>query len=444
LPGLFVANCKPRNWDGCRKGPIYGIKEGSRHPGFERGDIFLLRVSGQGYGVRGIWILETQHKVEKPSDVPWTDAEYEWLLTFTPLVLEFREPFHEEFEGKSKYSAKIKLNSGRIEQSVVRLSPSEAGNYLRPIIEEKRNELNASIQYLGRDVTARQLLEEAAERATPAALVLMQLSPEFTTYDDQIGEQYHYPRQYFDRVVEGARFVYCRPQEGRTEAERRQNTTVYFGTGKIGPIRKDATKEGHRYCDIIDYFEFPNEVPYRDENRTYLETGSTQMPVMQSAVRAISPEAFQRIVGRSGLTKLPTPIFQRIQAATNEDEEIQALDEIYQSAAPKVKHYLAKRIERANAIGGKVKELNKYVCQICGLQPFTTKTGRLYAEAHHHTPLHRLTTGSLASQNVICVCANCHRKIHYGNVELIAADDDVIKFDVDGKRVNVKRNRLRL
>jgi hypothetical protein len=50
---------------------------------------------------------------EGPSEVPWTDADYERLLFFSPPVLEFREPFHEEFEGKSKYSDKIKLNAGQ-------------------------------------------------------------------------------------------------------------------------------------------------------------------------------------------------------------------------------------------------------------------------------------------------------------------------------------------
>jgi|GEM_PF-2650899 len=28
LPGVFVADCKVGNWDGCPKGSIYGMKEG--------------------------------------------------------------------------------------------------------------------------------------------------------------------------------------------------------------------------------------------------------------------------------------------------------------------------------------------------------------------------------------------------------------------------------
>ncbi|MGA2239175.1 MAG: HNH endonuclease [Candidatus Bathyarchaeia archaeon] len=102
----------------------------------------------------------------------------------------------------------------------------------------------------------------------------------------------------------------------------------------------------------------------------------------------------------------------------------------------------AGRVERGAAIGGKVKMLNGHKCQVCHSPPFMTRTGRPYAEAHHLTPLHRLEPGSLTSQNVICVCANCHRKMHYGNVELIAADARNMTFEIDGARINVSRNVL--
>jgi 5-methylcytosine-specific restriction endonuclease McrA len=271
----------------------------------------------------------------------------------------------------------------------------------------------------------------------------MQHSPDLTEYDDQIGVQYHYPSQYFDRVAEGERFIYCRPQEGTTDAEKRKKSgTVYFGTGTIGTLRQDLTKEGHKYCQIEDYFDFLNEVPYRTENGIYLETGTKQIPVMRSAVRVITSEAFDRIIEYSGLNQTPSDIYQRLQSIRNRDRQLAELDEAYKSATPKVKQYLTKRIERGAAIGGRIKELNKYVCQICNYTPFITRTGQPYAEAHHIVPLHRLEPGSNSSQNVICVCANCHRRMHYGNVETISADDASITFIVDGMQKTVKRNVL--
>jgi hypothetical protein len=165
MPEVFLANCRPHNWDNCRQATIFGIKKGSVHPKIQRGDLFLMRVSGPDYGVRGIWAFESERKVEKPSDVPWTDADYEWLLSFSPLVLEFHEPFNEEFEGKSKYSEKIKLNAGRIVTSVVHLSPDETRNYLEPLVSEKREDLKATARYLTRDIVVADLLSEVIKRA---------------------------------------------------------------------------------------------------------------------------------------------------------------------------------------------------------------------------------------------------------------------------------------
>ena len=139
---------------------MFGIKKGSTHPKIKRGDLFLMRVSGLDCGVRGIWAFENERKTEKPPDVSWTDADYDWLLSFTPLILEFREPFNEEFKGTSKYSNKIKLYAGRIVTSVVHLSPDETKNYLEPLIEEKKEEVNSTTQYLGRVVLVGDLLRE--------------------------------------------------------------------------------------------------------------------------------------------------------------------------------------------------------------------------------------------------------------------------------------------
>jgi len=94
--------------------------------------------------------------VEKRFEMPWTDAGYERLLYFTPLVPEFRE----EFQGKSKHSHKIKLDASRIVTSVVHLSAEEATNYLKPLLQEKGDELNATLHHLGRSVVASDILRD--------------------------------------------------------------------------------------------------------------------------------------------------------------------------------------------------------------------------------------------------------------------------------------------
>jgi 5-methylcytosine-specific restriction endonuclease McrA len=300
---------------------------------------------------------------------------------------------------------------------------------------------------VGNEELANRVYGERQVSAEPSRLpvgfvVLMQHSPEFSKYDDQIGVQYHYPSQYFDRVVQGERFIYCRPQENAPGAGEKQSQTLYFGTGRIGAIRQDLTKDGHRYCQIEEYFPFPNEVSYRDNRGDYLETGSAQIPVMQSAVRVISKEAFERIISHSGLDQHAEGFFGQFETAETDVEQIRVLNQAYRNATPQVKQYLTRRVERGVAIGGRVKEMNQYVCQVCGARPFVTRTGRPYAEAHHVVPLQKLESGSLASQNVICLCANCHRKMHYGNVELAAATSDSITFEVNGDRITIQRNRV--
>src|SRR5207244_2776589 len=56
-----------------------------------------------------------------------------------------------------------------------------------------------------------------------------------------------------------------------------------------------------------------------------------------------------------------------------------------------------------------------YTCQICDLL-FETKYGRLgrgFAEAHHRLSLSRLRPGVVTRVNdLITVCANCHRMLH--------------------------------
>lgn len=71
--------------------------------------------------------------------------------------------------------------------------------------------------------------------------------------------------------------------------------------------------------------------------------------------------------------------------------------------------------ERKTALANKVKELSKYICQICDFK-YTEKYGILganFAEAHHIVPLHTLNSVVKSrEEDLICVCANCHRMLH--------------------------------
>jgi len=160
MVNVFLVNIKPYNWDECRKRAIFGLRKGAFHPEFKEGDIFLIRLSGTkpNYGVKAIWYFKSERTVEDPSDVPWDDAEYVWILYCSVLIEEFEDFFMENFEGKSKYSEKIKLNAGRLIGAIIQLRPKEIVNYLSPFLSEKSNELKVSAEYLGKSINVYNLL----------------------------------------------------------------------------------------------------------------------------------------------------------------------------------------------------------------------------------------------------------------------------------------------
>jgi hypothetical protein len=129
------------------------------------------------------------------------------------------------------------------------------------------------------------------------------------------------------------------------------------------------------------------------------------------------------------------------------DEAVAACEEKYADASPQVREVVSKRIERG-AVGSKVKAMNGYKCLICdalGLNPigFLKRSGEPYIEAHHVTFVSRLLPGTLGRSNIITVCANHHRQLHYGNAELLHNMDGEFVFKIDGVEVRVPKAATR-
>jgi hypothetical protein len=49
---------------------------------------------------------------------------------------------------------------------------------------------------------------------------------------------------------------------------------------------------------------------------------------------------------------------------------------------------------------------------------FIKKNGEPYVEAHHVMPVSKKEVGSLSASNVMTVCANHHRQLHYGGIDV--------------------------
>ncbi len=126
-------------------------------------------------------------------------------------------------------------------------------------------------------------------------------------------------------------------------------------------------------------------------------------------------------------------------------EEIINLENKFINAKPKIKEIISKRIERG-PLSQKIKIITNFKCLICDklgkeFYSFKKKNGEPYIEAHHVIPVSEQKIGTLALSNIITVCANHHRQLHYGNVKCEIYDKKII-FKIDGNVVEIDKFRL--
>lgn len=86
-------------------------------------------------------------------------------------------------------------------------------------------------------------------------------------------------------------------------------------------------------------------------------------------------------------------------------------------ASPEREDVTVSRIIRDSTLSLKVKALNDWQCQICGLT-LEMPNGKKYAEAHHIQPLGDPHSGPDVIENMICVCPNHHALLDYGALKL--------------------------
>ena len=137
-----------------------------------------------------------------------------------------------------------------------------------------------------------------------------------------------------------------------------------------------------------------------------------------------------------------------VQEPVNTFENVLLQENKYREAVPEVKEVISKRIERG-PVAKMVKGITNYKCLICdslGKNPytFTKKDGEPYIEAHHIIPVYIRQKGSLSFTNIITVCANHHRQLHFGKVELISNSGETLVLKLDGQPINIKKVSINL
>lgn len=122
---------------------------------------------------------------------------------------------------------------------------------------------------------------------------------------------------------------------------------------------------------------------------------------------------------------------------------IRTVDAEYATAIPEIREQIARRIERG-PIGAYLKELAGYECQVCKamLIPsvgFVMPNGTPYVEAHHITQVSSQEPGILSSSNVLIVCANHHRQLHYGRAEVKKSTESKLEVELDGTEYEIPK-----
>jgi hypothetical protein len=137
----------------------------------------------------------------------------------------------------------------------------------------------------------------------------------------------------------------------------------------------------------------------------------------------------------------PTPV----EELTIDLSKLAGMEQKYLHASPEVKERLSRTIERG-PIGALVKKATGFKCQLCealGLNPigFLKTDGEPYVEAHHATPASKREIGSLAASNIMTLCPNHHRQMHYGGINVVI-NPTTFDFIIDGLPVTIPRLTL--
>jgi hypothetical protein len=274
-------------------------------------------------------------------------------------------------------------------------------------------------------------------------IVLSQRIDYESSYQDIPFVIYHYPKRYRNQITTGDLFLYY--QGDRHKKENR----YYFGYGVVGRIDSTADAEEF-YAEIINGKRFSNIVPIYHpdggfyESIAFSEVREKERPAWQNSIRKISNAAYLEILSAAGVN-----VDLEIQSISYIEKEIEPLNVLkllndkYQEVSPIKKEKLINmHIDRGTSVTNALKKILGPKCQICDCIGFEKRNGDRYIEAHHLNELAKNQRHSLCSDNVILVCPNCHREIHYGKKFIVYDEKDSIYIELGNKKAKINKNTI--
>ena len=143
--GTWIVNIRQHNWKACVDGPSdpdihgqeninnpwTGVRKESK-PDIRSGDLVIPRRTTRGgnkpYGIMGVWECTGVKRIRSQSEVPWTDAVYEWVIYCRPIQREFVSPLQERWKDLS-------FSQHAIQVSMRSLKPIQDREYKRMVSE---------------------------------------------------------------------------------------------------------------------------------------------------------------------------------------------------------------------------------------------------------------------------------------------------------------------
>jgi hypothetical protein len=122
-------------------------------------------------------------------------------------------------------------------------------------------------------------------------------------------------------------------------------------------------------------------------------------------------------------------------------EAVEALLAAYAAKTPEQLERAVKYVERG-PIGRIAKEITDYKCQLCApsLPPaFVGKNGKPYVEAHHVEAVAGLRQSTLGLHNILVLCANHHRQLHYGRSCEVSDSGAHFELVLDGEAYRIAK-----
>ncbi len=224
-------------------------------------------------------------------------------------------------------------------------------------------------------------------------------------------------------------------------------SSAYPGTGADSPYwAKGQSREIGWPTIKLRYLRKYLAAPLTiEEMRKIRPTLSSQiLEGFQSATFRVSRNDFSAIVNSIGedLYRVAGPVQQ-----VTDSSRLRELEEKYLNASPEVKARESKGIERG-PIGNQVKKINGHKCQICEAldqnpMGFEKRNGGHYVEAHHVMPVSTKEVGTLSATNVVTLCANHHREVHYGKVDVTINEDHFI-FRLPADTLKIMKTKIPL